>query len=55
VSAPEIKARRLSEIVADLRRDEAGMAEVPVLDPEFAEVVEERIRNRRPRDLSRWG
>jgi antitoxin (DNA-binding transcriptional repressor) of toxin-antitoxin stability system len=54
VSAPELKARRLSEIVADLQRDEAAMTDVPVLDPEFAEVVEERIRNRKPRDLSRW-
>jgi antitoxin (DNA-binding transcriptional repressor) of toxin-antitoxin stability system len=54
VAAPVPKARLLSEVIEAFRRKEATMDEVPVLDPEFADVVEERIRNRKPRDLSRW-
>ena len=55
VAAPEPKARLLSEVVAALKSKEASMSEVPLLEPEFAEAVEERIRNRKPREISRWG
>jgi len=55
VAAPEPKARLISEVIAAFQQKEAAMDEVPVLDPAFAEVVEERIRQRKPRDLSRWG
>jgi len=54
VVAAQPKARPISEVIAALQRMEAGMSEVPVLDPEFAEAVEERIRNRKTRELSRW-
>jgi predicted nucleic acid-binding protein len=54
LAAPEPEPRLLSEAVAAFQRREAEMDEIPVLDPEFAEAVEEPIRSRRPRDLSRW-
>jgi antitoxin (DNA-binding transcriptional repressor) of toxin-antitoxin stability system len=54
VAAPDPSPRLLSEVIEAFKRTEAGMDAVPVLDPEFAEVVEERIRNRKPRDLSQW-
>jgi antitoxin (DNA-binding transcriptional repressor) of toxin-antitoxin stability system len=54
VAAPQPKARPISEVIATFKRAEAAMCEVPVLDPEFADVVQERIRNRKPRDISRW-
>jgi antitoxin (DNA-binding transcriptional repressor) of toxin-antitoxin stability system len=54
VAAPEPKARLISEIISVFKQKEAAMDEIPVLDPGLAEVVEERIRNRRPRDLSKW-
>jgi antitoxin (DNA-binding transcriptional repressor) of toxin-antitoxin stability system len=54
VVAPEPKPRLLSEVIAALRLKEAAMVEVPVLDPELAEVVEQRILDRKPRDLPRW-
>jgi hypothetical protein len=54
VAAPGPKARLLSDVVAAFKEKEASMSEVPVLDPEFAAVVEERIRNREQRDLSQW-
>jgi hypothetical protein len=41
-------------VIASFKQMEDDLREVPVLDPEFAEAVEERIRNRKPRDVSRW-
>jgi hypothetical protein len=55
VAPPEPRARLLSEVIAVFKQKEAAMGEVPVLTQELAEAVEERIRNRKPRDLSRWG
>jgi antitoxin (DNA-binding transcriptional repressor) of toxin-antitoxin stability system len=54
VAAPEARPRLLSEVVSALQKSEAAMQEVPVLDAELAAVVEERIRNRKPREISRW-
>ena len=54
VAAPQPRARPISEVIASFKQMEDDLREVPVLDPEFAEAVEERIRNRKPRDVSRW-
>ena len=55
VAAPEPKGRLISEVISAFKEREAAMDEIPVLDAGLAEAVEERIRSRRPRDLSRWG
>ena len=44
--ASEPKPRLLSEVIAALQRRDASMEDVPLLDAEFAEAVEERIGNR---------
>jgi antitoxin (DNA-binding transcriptional repressor) of toxin-antitoxin stability system len=48
------RGRLLSEsiAIAEARTKERGYA--AVMDPDFAADIEERVRNRKPRDTSAW-
>ena len=53
--AVEPRGRLLSESIALAEAHAKEMGFEPVMDPEFADDLEEIIRNRRPRYTSAWG
>jgi antitoxin (DNA-binding transcriptional repressor) of toxin-antitoxin stability system len=52
--AVEPRGRLLSESIALAEAHSKELGYEPVMDAEFAADVEERIRNRKPRDTSAW-
>ena len=48
------RSRTLSESIALAKKHEEETGEAPVLDPDFAADVEERIKNRRPWNPPAW-
>ena len=54
VHSPNPPHRTISECIALAKKHEADKGESPVLDPEFAADVEERIRNRKPWNPPAW-
>jgi len=52
--AAEPVPRSISECIASPKAHEEETGKAPVLDPGFAPEVEEIIRRRKPRNLSKW-
>jgi antitoxin (DNA-binding transcriptional repressor) of toxin-antitoxin stability system len=52
--APNPSRRSISESIALAEAYSKELGYKPVMDPDFAADVEERIRNRKPRDRSAW-
>lgn len=48
------KGRLISEAIALAEAHSKELGYEPVMDADFAADVEERIRNRRPRDRTKW-
>jgi antitoxin (DNA-binding transcriptional repressor) of toxin-antitoxin stability system len=46
--------RKISECIALAEQHERETGEAPVMDPDFADDLAERIRNRRPREVKEW-
>jgi antitoxin (DNA-binding transcriptional repressor) of toxin-antitoxin stability system len=54
IAFPEPQGRLLSDVISSFKEQEGALDAAPVLDPEFADAVRERVSSRKPRNLSRW-
>ena len=52
-AAPQL--RSISESIALAKKHAEELGYEPRMDPDFAADLEEIIRNRKPRDTSKWG
>ena len=52
--SPEMPRRSITESIALAKKHAQELGYEPTMDPDFAADLEEIIRNRKPRDTSRW-
>lgn len=48
------QADTISETLARMEASTAELGHEPVMDDEFAAIIEERVRNRKPRNFAEW-